>query len=162
MLAATAAGAALDSATLDGNTRTLYGGTVYTVAGNVTIAGASCHEGIKVVRRDGPAGNRVVVNIPEGRSLTVKGGAAEGRTGAGAGILLPADVTLYVTGSGTLAATGGNAASGGDGGNGSSAVENDDGDNHHKNGAGGNGGHGGGGAAAGIGGSGGKGASGGS
>ena len=41
LLAATAASAALDSATLDGNTRTLYGGTVYTVAGNVTIAGAS-------------------------------------------------------------------------------------------------------------------------
>ena len=49
------------------------------------------------------------------------GGDANGRDGAGAGILLPSDMTLYITGKGRLTATGGNAASGGNGAGGGNA-----------------------------------------
>ena len=151
------ASAAMDTGTIDKDTTTLYGGTVYTVSGNVPIKGAATHDGLTVVRRNGSAGNRVVINIPEGASLTVTGGNGDARSGAGAGICVPSDMTLYITGKGTLTATGGNAANGRNGDDGQDATWSDKGDNHHKNGGGGNGGRGGGGAGAGIGGYGGRG-----
>ena len=152
---------AMDSGTITDGTRTLNGGTVYTVSGNVTINAAVGQSALTAVANSGDGGNKVVIEIKDGGSLTVTGGNANGRDGAGAGIMLPSDMTLYVTGKGRLTATGGNAAGGGNGSSGGSAEYSDTGDNHHKNGAGGDGGNGGGGAAAGIGGSGGMGASGG-
>ena len=137
---------ALPTETLTDGTKTLNGGTIYTVSGNVSINAASAGQSaLTVVSSSGVShGNKVVIEIKDGGSLTVKGGDANGRDGAGAGIMLPSDMTLYVTGSGKLIATGGNAAQGGNGSSGNSAEYGDDGDNHHKNGAGGSGGHGGG------------------
>ena len=90
----------------------------------------------------------VYLYLPQGVTVTCTGANAEGTTGAGAGIELTSDNTLYLIGSGTLNATGGNAANGGNGGNGSDA----DWDNNNDwSGTGGTGGHGGGGAGAGIG-----------
>ena len=128
---------AMDSGTITDGTRTLNGGTVYTVSGNVTINVAAGQSALTAVANSGAGGNKIVINIPENSSLTVKGGNANGRDGAGAGILLPSDMTLYVTGKGRLTATGGNAASGGNGANGGSAEWSDSGENHHKNGGGG-------------------------
>lgn len=110
----------------------------------------------------------VRIYIAPGITLTVRGGNASGTTGAGAGINLPSGATLELYGSGTISATGGNAASGGAGGNvGSgnnsyltrSSIEwgNDDGGMNILIRAAGSGGYGGGGAGAGIGGKGGTG-----
>ncbi|MBQ2188718.1 MAG: hypothetical protein II401_09230, partial [Bacteroidales bacterium] len=60
----------------------------------------------------------VYLYVPEGKTVTCTGANASGQTGAGAGIELTAGNTLYVVGSGTLNATGGNAANGGNGANG--------------------------------------------
>ncbi len=91
----------------------------------------------------------VYLYIPSGMTLTSTGANANGQTGAGAGIELTAGNTLYLVGSGTLNATGGNAANGGNGGNGGDAggVYNE----WTSTGAGGYAGAGGGGAGAGIG-----------
>ena len=97
--------------------------------------------------------------IPYGLTLTCTGANAHETTGAGAGIGLPSGNNLYLIGSGTLNATGGNAANGGNGGTGSDATG-ASGD-WTRTGTGGNGGYGGGGAGAGIGTRGGNGGSGG-
>ena len=152
---------AMDTGTITDGTTTLNGGTIYTVSGNVEINAGATSNALTAVAKDGAGGKKVVINIPENCSLTVNGGEASGRSGAGAGILLPADMTLYVTGKGKLVASGGKAAKGGNGSNGGAASYDDTGDNHHKNGSGGSGGDGGGGAGAGIGGTGGKGDTGG-
>ena len=105
--------AAMDTGTIDGSTTTLNGGTIYTVSGNVEIPATTSPNALTVVRNNGVAsGNKVVINIPEGCSLTLKGKDANGRSGAGAGIMLPNDMMLYITGKGKLTATGGNAAKG--------------------------------------------------
>ena len=88
--------------------------------------------------------------IPKGVTLTAQGGNASGQTGAGAGILLPQNTTLYLLGEGELKAYGGHAADGcngsqGQGGNWTGSISGNYGGN------GGNGGAGGGGAGAGIG-----------
>ena len=91
----------------------------------------------------------VYLYIPSGTTLTCTGANASGTTGGGAGIELTEGNTLYVVGSGTLNATGGNAANGGNGGNGGDAEC-----TYNVSilgGSGGNGGNGGGGAGAGIG-----------
>ena len=144
------------------DTKQLLGGTIYTVSGNASISVGAGKNALQVVGNNGAGGNKVVINIPENCSLTVTGGDANGRDGAGAGILLPSDMTLYITGKGRLTATGGNAASGGNGTSGANSEINYDGTNHQRGGKGGSGGNGGGGGAAGIGGNGGMGASGGS
>ena len=142
--------------TLTGGTRELNGGTVYTVGGDVTIAAPACENALTAKKTsDTPSGRRIVIDIPEGRTLTVRGGNANGVTGAGAGIALPADMTLYVTGKGRLVAAGGNAARGGDGSAGGDARYRSVA--YHTAGSGGGGGYGGGGAGAGIGGRGGNG-----
>ena len=92
---------------------------------------------------------KVYLYIPSGKQITCTGANASGTTGAGAGIELTAGNTLYLIGSGTLNATGGNAANGSNGTGGGDASHNID--HWAKTGAGGNGGNGGGGAGAGIG-----------
>ena len=101
----------------------------------------------------------VYLYIPSGLTIACTGANASGLTGAGAGVELAAGNTLYLVGSGTLNATGGNAANGGNGGSGTDATG--DAGDWTQTGTGGNGGHGGG-AGAGIGTRGGNGGSGGS
>ena len=88
--------------------------------------------------------------VPDGVTVTCTGAHANGQMGGGAGIELTEGNTLYLLGSGTLNATGGNAADGSNGGNGGDAYM-DYGNNYLYSGNGGNGGNGGGGAGAGIG-----------
>ena len=88
--------------------------------------------------------------VPDGVTVTCTGAHANGQMGGGAGIELTEGNTLYLLGSGTLNATGGNAADGSNGGNGGDAYM-DYGNNYLYSGTGGNGGNGGGGAGAGIG-----------
>ena len=91
----------------------------------------------------------VYLYIPSGTTLTCTGANASGQTGAGAGIELTEGNTLNIIGSGTLNATGGNAANGANGANGDNAEC-----TYNVSilgGSGGNGGNGGGGAGAGIG-----------
>ena len=102
----------------------------------------------------------VYLYIPYGLTLTCTGANAHETTGAGAGIGLTSGNNLYLIGSGTLNATGGNAANGGNGGTGSDATGSSG--DWTRTGTGGNGGYGGGGAGAGIGTRGGNGGSGGS
>ena len=87
--------------------------------------------------------------VPDGVTVTCTGADASGTTGGGAGIELTEGNTLYLLGSGTVNATGGNAANGGNGGNGNNAECTYD--ESILGGSGGNGGNGGGGAGAGIG-----------
>jgi len=91
----------------------------------------------------------VYLYIPSGTTLTCTGANASGTTGGGAGIELTEGNTLCLIGSGTVNATGGNAANGGNGGNGNDAECTYD--VSILGGSGGNGGNGGGGAGAGIG-----------
>jgi hypothetical protein len=90
----------------------------------------------------------VYLYIPSGKTITCTGAHASGTTGGGAGIELTAGNTLYLLGSGTVNATGGNAANGGNGAGGGHATY---GDEWVRSGDGGRGGDGGGGAGAGIG-----------
>lgn len=105
-------------------------------------------------------GATVIIYIKAGKTLTVKGGDGSGSTGGGAGIYVPSNSTLIITGEGTLNAIGGKAGSGSTGGTGGSGTVSTE--SYYQGGAGGNGGAGGGGAGAGIGGYGGTGGSGGS
>ncbi|MBR2238025.1 MAG: hypothetical protein IJ887_09185 [Prevotella sp.] len=89
----------------------------------------------------------VYLYVPQGVTVTCTGANANGTTGAGAGIELTEGNTLHLLGSGTLNATGGNAANGGNGGAGGDAGW----DSNYWSGTGGTGGNGGGGAGAGIG-----------
>ena len=91
----------------------------------------------------------VYLYVPEGMTLTCTGADASGQTGGGAGIELTLGNSLYFLGSGTVNATGGNAANGGNGGKGDDAYMITD--NTILGGSGGTGGNGGGGAGAGIG-----------
>ena len=63
----------------------------------------------------------VYLYVPEGMTITCTGADASGATGAGAGIELTAENALYLLGSGTVNATGGNAANGGNGTDGGDA-----------------------------------------
>ena len=108
---------AMETATITSgsDTKQLLGGTIYTVSGDVSVSVGAGKNALEVKHASGDGGNKVVIEIKDGGSLTVTGGDANGRDGAGAGILLPSDMTLYITGKGRLTATGGNAASGGNG-----------------------------------------------
>ena len=101
----------------------------------------------------------VYIFVSSGQTITCTGASGSRATGAGAGIELAEGNTLYLVGSGTVNATGGNGANGVNGANG------DDASFIHESycqpGSGGNGGDGGGGAGAGIGTRGGTGGSGG-
>ena len=89
--------------------------------------------------------------VPDGVTVTCTGAHANGQMGGGAGIELTEGNTLYLLGSGTLNATGGNAADGGNGGNGTDASCDFNSMEWAWVGGNGHGGNGGGGAGAGIG-----------
>ena len=91
----------------------------------------------------------VYLYIPSGKTITCTGANASGATGAGAGIELTEGNTLYLIGSGSLVATGGNATNGTNGTNGGNAYFNTQ--TWVRSGDGGRGGNGGGGGGAGIG-----------
>ena len=130
----------------DGNTYVVQNSATFS---NLTIGG----NGMTVA-----SNSTVVIYLPQGVTLTVKGRAGSGRIAGGAGICVPERSTLVVTGEGTISAMGGDAGNGenGENGWGGSMVE-----SSGTSGAGGKGGNGGGGAGAGIGGAGGTGAIGG-
>lgn len=134
----------------------------YYVSENLTFTNTTggAGQGSGMYMKEG--GNTTVyLYIPAGVTLTAIGANASGKTGAGAGILLPSGYTLHIIGGGTLVATGGNAADGAAGGAGTDAIYTpEDDDNDPKTwffgakitaGRGGAGGDGGGGAGAGIG-----------
>ena len=109
LMAAANARGEMGAGTITSSTKELNGGMVYTVQGNVTLSGATSTSALTVKPNSGDNGKRVVIDIPEGCSLTVTGGNAGnvgGRIGAGAGIELPGDMTLYITGKGKLTARG--------------------------------------------------------
>ena len=131
-----------------------YDGKI-TVSEDTTIQGLPAQSGIHIGN-----GREVTIEIKKGVTLTVNGGNACGRLGAGAGIEVPEDATLKITGEGTLKVKGGDAAIGENGGNGANGRDDSDLFNSvwlYTSGAGGKGGDGGGGAGAGIGGKGGDG-----
>ena len=117
-----------------------------TVSEDTTIIGQQGQSAIRIA-----PGRKVTINIKEDKTLTVNGGAAVGRFGAGAGIEVPESSSLTVCGFGTLKASGGNAAAGGVGEGGDKGWIDFDSAVCHS-GRGGYGGYGGGGAGAGIGG----------
>ena len=89
--------------------------TIYLVTEDTTITAANDQNGLKVA-----AGAKTVLYIASGVKLIVHGGHASSNTvGGKAGILLPQNSTLTVTGGGLLLVTGGDGAKAGDGGNGS-------------------------------------------
>lgn len=121
--------------------------TYYYVKGSYNF-GSATNYGVSGLKIQGT----VYLYIPTGLTINCVGGHANGATGAGAGIELAAGTptnTLYIIGSGTVTATGGNAANGGNGAAGTDADFAYD--SWTSTGAGGKGGDGGGGAGAGIG-----------
>lgn len=130
---------------------TLSGGLYY-LTKDATYSGSSAGKSGLTIS----SGATVYIHIPEGVTLTVKGGNASGTTGAGAGINLPYDATLIFVGEGKVVATGGNAAGGsnGDGAESGVTYSGSGVDGRYYGGNGGKGGSGGAGAGAGIGGSG--------
>jgi len=147
--------AALGSGSTTGKTLGSAGATTYYYATsdlsftNSTVGGS----GLTIL-------GTVYLYVPEGVTITCTGANADGATGAGAGIELASGNNLYLIGTGTMNATGGNAANGSNGGDGTDAL----GwwNNYTTTGTGGTGGNGGGGAGAGIGTRGGNGGNGGS
>ncbi len=135
---------ALDAGSTTGKTLGTAGSTTYYyVTGNLSFTNSTAGgSGLTIL-------GTVYLYVPEGMTLTCTGANASGQTGAGAGIEVALGNSLYFLGSGTVNATGGNAANGGNGGNGDDAylVSN----NTILGGSGGAGGYGGGGAGAGIG-----------
>ncbi|WP_034785245.1 InlB B-repeat-containing protein [Eubacterium xylanophilum] len=132
----------------------LIGGRAYVVKENTTITATTAGTSALYTEVNGGKSS-VIIYIPKGVTLTVKGADGNGRTGGGAGIYVPSDnpnttdvnerVTLIVTGQGKLVATGGKGGSAGNGSNGDNASS-----KYHA-GNGGKGGNGAGGAGAGIG-----------
>ena len=110
----------IDSSSLG---KTLADNTVYVVSENTTIERPSYSPNSALYVENG---GTTVIYIPKNVTLTVKGGNAQGKEGAGAGIRLNSGSTLVVTGDGTLDVTGGNAASGASGGNAGSTYQSDD------------------------------------
>ena len=130
----------------------------YYVTQNITFSNGATGSGLTIAN-----GATVYLYVPQGVTLTARGGNANGQTGAGAGIQLPKGSKLFLLGRGKVVAYGGNGASGSNGNRGGNASFSRD--NWLKTGSGGRGGNGGGGAGAGIGtrgGNGGEGGSGGS
>jgi len=99
-------------------------------------------------------GGTVVLYVPTNVALTATGANGSGRIGGGAGICVPSNATLVITGEGKIVATGGNAGKAGNGQNGS---DGNGGYDYAWSGSGGIGGAGGGGSGAAIGGKGGAG-----
>ena len=134
--------------------RNLENNTVYMVTGDYEVKGSTGYSAYTMA-----ANSTAVIYIPSGRTLTLQGGKAHEKSGAGAGIEVPSSSTLIITGSGRLVTTGGVGANGVAGNSADDAICNDD---DIKGGWGASGGDGGGGAGAGIGGKGGSAGTGGS
>ena len=126
----------------DGNTYVIQDSVSFTnsVAGG---SGMSVEEGATVV-----------LYVPSDFTLTTAGADGNAQTGGGAGILVPSNSVLVVTGEGVINAIGGSAGKGGDGQNGENGTSSFE---SGTSGEGGAGGMGGGGAGAAIGGAGGRG-----
>ena len=137
---------ALTEGSTTGKTLGTQGSTTYYYADtNLTFSNSTVsRSGLTIV-------GTVNLYVPQGVTLTCTGADASGTTGGGAGIELTEGNTLYIIGSGTVNATGGNAANGGNGTNGSDASCKWDDMEWAWVGGNGHGGNGGGGAGAGIG-----------
>lgn len=103
------------SGSLGGVGSRLKDGTVYTVFEDKTITRSTIYSATYV---DDNA--TTVIYIHKGVTLTIQGGDASGKYGAG--IRLNSGSTLIVTGEGTLNVKGGNAAKGGKGSGASAAI----------------------------------------
>ena len=98
---------------------TMTDGNTYVVQNSVTFSNSTAGgSGMSVADNA-----MVVLYIPAGVTLTARGANGSGRTGGGAGILVPETATLIITGEGSVNATGGNAGNGGNGANGSKGTE---------------------------------------
>ena len=90
LFAATAAQARFtDRIELTEATADLKNNAIYEVSESRTINGAAGQAALRV-----PAGGTVAINVKSGVTLTVKGGDGSGASGAGPGILVPANSTL--------------------------------------------------------------------
>ena len=97
--------------------KTLRGGTIYRVTSDLTLTATSATTNALVI--GGSEATPTVIDIAEGKTLTVKGAdAIDFYVPGGAGICLPAGRGLVVRGKGTLRATGGRGAVHGYAGNG--------------------------------------------
>ena len=157
LMAAMDAHAVMGTGSITKSMKEINGGMIYTVNEDVEIKADPGKSALTAVNKGSGDNSIVVIDIREGHTLKLTGGNADGRTGAGAGIMLPSGMTLFITGKGTLEATGGNAANGGNAEDGGNAWRYQSENNKFVNGRGGWGGNGGGGAGAGIGGNGGQG-----
>ena len=139
---------------------TMTGGNTYIIQNSVEFSNSNSRgSGMSVADNA-----TVVLYVPNGVTLTTTGANGSGQTGGGAGIYIPKNSTLVITGEGSVNATGGNGGNGTNGANGSKGGTVSRSSNRVKgnSGKGGAGGKGGGGAGAGIGGYGGTGGNGGS
>ena len=147
------ASAKVDAAVIDiteGSTSgyTMTDGNTYVIQNSVTFSNATAGcSGISV-----ESNSTVVIYVPKDVTLTAIGANGKGRTGGGAGICVPSNATLIVTGEGMVVATGGDAGKGSDGKNGYDGWGYGGGSTIYYGGKGGAGGDGGGGAGAAIGG----------
>ena len=108
LVAATAAQARFtDRQELTG-AQNLQNNVIYEVSENRTITGVACQAALSV-----PSGGTVAIYVKSGVKLMVKGGDGNGASGAGPGILVPANSTLYLLGDGEIVAEGGKAGNGG-------------------------------------------------
>ena len=92
---------------VDGTGVDLRDNTIYDVSANRTITGVAGQAALRV-----PAGGMVAINVKPDVTLTVTGGDGSGASGAGPGILVPANSKLYLLGGGKIIARGGNAGNG--------------------------------------------------
>ena len=153
VFAAVAAEAATISITPSnvGEHRTLQDGNTYVFAEDVEFAAEICTSALSVAD-----GATVEIRVSEGVKVKLTGGAGDGTAGAGAGIEVPTNATLVISGAGELTAIGGAGGGGANGMQGGAGVTGRD-DNYSTTSSGGVGGAGGGGGGAGIGGAGGAG-----
>ncbi|MEG1578014.1 MAG: hypothetical protein RR336_04535, partial [Oscillospiraceae bacterium] len=94
---------------------TLYS-NIYKVNTNTTIAYSNYYSALNV-----GSGHTAVIYIPKGITLTVRGGHGNAQNAGAAGINLPSNSTLIITGGGSLNVYGGNSgysSSGSSGGGG--------------------------------------------
>ena len=100
LVAATAAQARFtDRQELTGSAQNLQNNVIYDVSANRSITGTAGQAALCV-----PSGGTVAINVKSGVKLTVKGGDGNGASGAGPGILVPANSTLYLLGDGEIPA----------------------------------------------------------
>lgn len=142
----------LDLPTTAGST---LSSNIYRVKSSTTISYANYYSALSVA-----SGHTAVIYIPKGVTLTVRGGHGRGKNAGAAGINLPSNSTLVVTGGGVLNVYGGNSGSSVGGSSGSYGYWNGGNGSDMCSGYGGPGGNGAGGAGAAIGGNGGTGGNG--